>query len=63
MIKKNWDLRKQMMDEIEERRKKDIKIKNQQKATQGCKKEKGKKPKKQKKNSRQLKVVGRIKRK
>ena len=50
-----------MMDEIEERRKKDIKIKNQQKATQGCKKEKGKKPKKQKKNSRQLKVVGRIK--
>ena len=61
MIKNLWDLRKQLLDEIEEKKKKDTRIKNQQTATQGCKREKGKKPGKQRKTNTQLKVVDRIK--
>ena len=42
MIKKLWDLRKQIMEEIEEKKKNDISSKNQQTVTQGCKEKKGK---------------------
>ena len=57
MIKNLWDLRKQLLDEKEEKRRKDTRIQIQQIATQGCKRKKQKKPEKQKKTNTQLKVV------